>query len=167
MQTSRRELRQAVATRGNGEVPGRAQGRLALSPAPQGLGDDAPDLRDLAPTLLELGGAPRPAAMQGKSLAALMKKSGDELRDGFLIEYYSDTVFPRMNKMGYQAVRTRDWKYIHYLHLPGSDELYDMNRDPYEMRNLATSARHQDKLALMKTELANQLRQTNAPKRPE
>jgi N-acetylglucosamine-6-sulfatase len=35
-------------------------------------------------------------------------------RDEFLIEYYSDTVFPRIRNMGYQAVRTKDWKYIHY-----------------------------------------------------
>ena len=100
---------------------------------------------DIAPTLLELGGAQRPDTLQGKSFASLLKQSGEELRDGFLIEYYSDTVFPRMNNMGYQAVRTRDWKYIQYVGLPGMDELYDMNRDPYEMRNLAASQRHQDK----------------------
>ena len=120
---------------------------------------------DIAPTLLEIGGVPRPATMQGKSLVGLLKGSGPELRDGFLIEYYSDTVFPRMNDMGYQAVRTNDWKYIHYLHLPGSDELYDLNRDPYEMRNLATSERHKDKLALMKQELERQIKETKAPKR--
>ena len=120
---------------------------------------------DLAPTFLEIGGAKLPDTLQGKSLAALMKQSGPELRDGFLIEYYSDTVFPRMKEMGYQAVRTRDWKYVHYLHIPDADELYDMNRDPYEMRNLATSARHQDKLALMKKELTNQIQETKAPKR--
>ena len=120
---------------------------------------------DFVPTLLEIGGAPRPAAMPGKSFASLLKQNGPELHDAFLIEYYSDTVFPRMKNMGYQAVRSADWKYIHYLHLPGADELYDMNRDPYEMRNLAESARHADKLAMMKERLARLLRETNAPKR--
>ena len=67
--------------------------------------------------------------------------------------------------MGYQAVRSPDWKYIHYLHLPGADELYDLNRDPYEMRNLADSPRHADKLAAMKERLARLLRDTRAPER--
>lgn len=56
-------------------------------------------------------------------------------REGFLIEYYSDTVFPRIRNMGYQAVRTRRWKYIHYTDLDGADELYDLMSDPYELTN--------------------------------
>jgi hypothetical protein len=35
-------------------------------------------------------------------------------RKDFLIEYYSDKVFPRIRNMGYEAVRTRQWKYIRY-----------------------------------------------------
>jgi len=38
--------------------------------------------------------------------------------------------------MGYKAVRTQRWKYIHYQELEGMDELYDLSVDPYEMRNL-------------------------------
>ena len=56
-------------------------------------------------------------------------------RNEFLIEYYSDTVFPRIRNMGYQAIRTRRWKYIHYIDLNGADELYDLQSDPYEMTN--------------------------------
>lgn len=120
---------------------------------------------DFAPTLLEIGGAPRAAKIQGKSFASLLKQNGPELHDAFLIEYYSDAVFPRMQNMGYQAVRSADWKYIHYLHLPGSDELYDLNRDPYEMRNLAGSTRHTAKFAMMQEKLAQLLRETHAPQR--
>jgi len=32
--------------------------------------------------------------------------------------------------MGYRAVRTERWKYIHYLELEGMDELYDLEVDP-------------------------------------
>ena len=56
-------------------------------------------------------------------------------RDAVLIEYYSDTVFPRVRKMGYQAVRTERWKYIHYRDLEGADELYDLRTDPFELKN--------------------------------
>lgn len=120
---------------------------------------------DFAPTLLELGGVATGADLQGRSLVPLLRDDGPEIRDSFLIEYYSDTVFPRMNKMGYQAVRTRDWKYIHYVDLANSDELYDMNRDPYEMRNLASSPRAAGTLKTMQAELAKQLQATAAPKR--
>jgi len=57
-------------------------------------------------------------------------------RDAVLIEYFSDTVFPRIHKMGYQAIRTERWKYIRYRELEGADELYDLRSDPYELRNL-------------------------------
>ncbi|MEY4940294.1 MAG: hypothetical protein RIQ93_2029 [Verrucomicrobiota bacterium] len=120
---------------------------------------------DFAPTLLELAGAPADPKMQGRSLVPLLREDGPEIRDAFLIEYYTDTVFPRMNKMGYQAVRTRDWKYIHYVDLPNSDELYDMNRDPYEMRNLAATPRAAPTLQALQGELAKQLQATGAAKR--
>jgi arylsulfatase A-like enzyme len=57
-------------------------------------------------------------------------------RQDFLIEYFSDTVFPRIQNMGYQAVRTQRWKYIHYRDISEADELYDLTKDPYEMTNL-------------------------------
>jgi arylsulfatase A-like enzyme len=90
---------------------------------------------DVAPTLLELAGVSAPRAVQGRSLVPLLKNAGSEWRNSFLIEYYSDKVFPRINQMGYKAVRTERWKYIHYLELDGMDELYDLKSDPYEIRN--------------------------------
>jgi N-acetylglucosamine-6-sulfatase len=38
--------------------------------------------------------------------------------------------------MGYRAVRTSRYKYIHYVDLEGMDELYDLKQDPYEMKNV-------------------------------
>jgi N-acetylglucosamine-6-sulfatase len=61
-------------------------------------------------------------------------------RKDFLIEYYSDTVFPRIRNMGYDAVRTERWKYIAYRELKGADEIYDLARDPFELRNLIGEA---------------------------
>jgi N-acetylglucosamine-6-sulfatase len=56
-------------------------------------------------------------------------------RDAVLIEYYSDTVFPRMRNMGYEAVRTARWKLIRYRDQQGADELYDLRTDPFELDN--------------------------------
>ena len=106
---------------------------------------------DLAPTLLELAGVTVPGTMEGSSLVPLLKGARPVWRKSFLIEYYSDRVFPRVLQMGYKSVRTDRWKYIHYLELKGMDELYDLKSDPYEMKNLIDQAGSQRALALMKT----------------
>jgi arylsulfatase A-like enzyme len=112
---------------------------------------------DLAPTLLELGRAPAPASLQGRSLLPLFKNQAAGWRSSFLVEYFSDTVFPRINKMGYQSVRTPGWKFIHYTELTGMDELYDLEADPYEMKNLADDPGAKNSLARMRSELARVL----------
>lgn len=91
---------------------------------------------DLAPTLLEWAGVSVPTRMEGHSLVPLLKASRTEWRKSFLIEYYSDRVFPRIRDMGYKAVRNERWKYIHYFELEGMDELYDLRADPYEITNI-------------------------------
>lgn len=91
---------------------------------------------DLAPTLLELAETKPAAPMHGRSLMPLIEGRKTVWRTSFPIEYFSDRTMQRMVKMGYQAVRTESWKYIHYTELEGMDELYDLRRDPYEMRNL-------------------------------
>jgi arylsulfatase A-like enzyme len=96
---------------------------------------------DLAPTFLELGGV-TPANLDGRSLLPLLRGESPEWRRSFLIEYYSDTVFPRIVNMGYRAIRTERYKLIHYLDLEGMDELYDLAADPYEMQNLIDSEEH-------------------------
>jgi N-acetylglucosamine-6-sulfatase len=91
---------------------------------------------DLAPTFVELAGGKLPAQYQGRSLVPVIKgATPSDWRNSFLIEYYSDTVFPRMNKTGYRAVRMGDWKYIRYIDQTGMDELYDLRSDPYELKN--------------------------------
>jgi N-acetylglucosamine-6-sulfatase len=97
---------------------------------------------DLAPTLLELAGVAPPKTMDGRSLVPLLRGAAPKWRASFLIEYYSDTVFPRMQRMGYDAVRTKRYKLIRYRELPGMDELYDLETDPYELENLVDSRAH-------------------------
>ncbi len=116
---------------------------------------------DLAPTLLSMAGAQVPGNMQGRSLAPLLKGEKVKWRDSFLIEYYSDKVFPRILQMGYKAVRNGRWKYIHYLELGGMDELYDLKSDPYEMHNLITDPGAARALAEMKQEMERLLKETS------
>lgn len=117
---------------------------------------------DLAPTLLELGGAPLPADLHlhGRSLVPLLQGQSWTPRRSFLVEYFSDTVFPRVSHMGYQAVRTKDWKYIHYTELNGMDELYDLAADSYELKNRIADPTAQGKLRELKAELGRLLEET-------
>ncbi len=116
---------------------------------------------DLAPTLLELAGVAAPGTMQGRSLVPLLSGKRTAWRNSFLIEYYSDRVFPRMAQMGYKAVRNGRWKYIHYLELEGMDELYDLKTDPFEMKNLIHQPGAEKALAEMKQEMERLLKETN------
>jgi len=116
---------------------------------------------DIAPTLLELGGAKLPEKLHGRSLAPLLRGEAWRPRTSFLIEYFSDSVFPRIRNMGYQAVRTDRWKYIHYRELTSADELYDLASDPYELKNLFPDPSHGSDLAAMQAELQRVLAASN------
>jgi N-acetylglucosamine-6-sulfatase len=108
--------------------------RAGLTPAQFALGID------LAPTVLELAGLPAGQQIEGRSLVPLLAGRDVPWREAFTIEYYSDTVFPRILHMGYRAVRTGRHKLIRYTELSGMDELYDLQQDPYELHNAIGAA---------------------------
>jgi len=110
----------------------RYPGVVAAGSRPRALASNV----DIAPTMLALGGATVPATMDGRSLLTVLRGDTATVRDELLIEYYSDTEFPRLKGMGYKAVRTDRYKYIRYEELEGMDELYDLQADPDELRNL-------------------------------
>ena len=110
---------------------------------------------DLAPTLLDLADTRSKHAMDGRSLAPLLAgERPNDWRTSFLIEYYSDTVFPRIRNMGYKAVRTLRHKYIRYSELKGMDELYDLKNDPYEISNRISDPSLQADLEKLKRHLS-------------
>ncbi len=91
---------------------------------------------DIAPTLLDYAGAVAPCAsdsdcrvLDGRSLRALLGGTGDWPPDrGVLAEINSRAA-------QYSAIRTRHWMYAEYP--DGELELYDLHRDPFELRNRA------------------------------
>ncbi|MBM3786090.1 MAG: DUF4976 domain-containing protein [Acidobacteria bacterium] len=84
---------------------------------------------DVAPSILALASVTAPASIQGRPFWS------QPHRKSVLIEYFSDSTYPRIHKMGYDAVRTERWKYIRYRDIQGANELYDLRNDPYELRN--------------------------------
>lgn len=117
---------------------------------------------DLASTLLDIAGETPGPLRQGNSWIPIFKENAPAWRKSILIEYYSDTVFPRVFKMGYKAVRDSRYKYIHYVDLEGMNELYDLAEDPYELHNLMDDPGKARILKKMKTQLNRLLTQTGA-----
>ena len=115
---------------------------------------------DLAATIVALAGVSDSVARQGKSLLPVLAGDAPGWRTSVLIEYYNDTVFPRMVTMGYQAVRTERYKYINYTSLPGMDEIYDLETDPFEMQNLMGTDREAELLPMLRAELERLQRET-------
>ena len=109
---------------------------------------------DLAPTILSLAGAVDTERRDGMSLVPLLAGEAPAWRSSLLVEYYSDTVFPQMLTMGYDAVRTGRYKYIRYSELSGMDELYDLETDSFELDNLIGSSKATALLPELKLELA-------------
>lgn len=112
---------------------------------------------DLAPTILELTGAPALPGIDGSSLVPLFARTPADWRKSFLIEYTTDIVFPRTLKMGYDAVRTERYKFIRYRELADMNELYDLQQDPFELTNLIGSPAAVGLRQQMETELARLL----------
>lgn len=122
--------------------------------APGRLIDELTASIDVAPTLLELAGVESEYEMDGRSLFPLFAgEPPADWRSSILVEYYTDTVFPRVLNMGYRAVRTERYKYIRYTDLDGMDELYDLRDDPYEMHNVIDDANRQETLRQLQQEL--------------
>jgi N-acetylglucosamine-6-sulfatase len=90
----------------------------------------------------------------------VLKQEARDWRTSFLIEYFTDTVFPRIRNMGYVAVRTARHKYITYRELQGMDELYDLDKDPYEETNIIDRADAREALHQMQVELQRLIEQT-------
>ena len=98
--------------------------------------------QDIAPTLLELAGAAPGKHIQGRSLVPLFRGKPRNWRRSILIEYWAEQALPWLVGMSYKAVRTDRYKYIRWLNRSRNgelDELYDLERDPWELKNLASS----------------------------
>jgi len=111
---------------------------------------------DLAPTLLELAGVPVGPQIQGRSLVPLFGASAPPRgwRESVLVEFFTyENPFPHLLDMDYRAIRTGRYKYIHWIKYPDLDELYDLERDSLELRNLTGDPALADVKADLKSEL--------------
>jgi len=103
---------------------------------------------DLAPTIVDLVGIAPEAAFDGGSLLPLLRQGSREGRAGQVFaEWVGDGRVP-----GWWELRTPGWAYIELE--TGERELYDLRRDPYQIKNLATDPQQAARLAELAAALA-------------
>ncbi len=111
---------------------------------------------DLAPSLLELCGAPALQNIHGRSWAQLAQGRNSDWRKSFLYYYNYEKQFPYTPNV--RSVRTDSWKYSRSPHGDGSPdrhmaELYNIEFDPEERHNLIDRPKYAAVVAEMQKEL--------------
>ena len=105
---------------------------------------------DFAPTILSYVGLPVPPQMQGASMKPLFEEKAPQWRNAIFYEYWKELVhsIPTMT-----ALRTDRYKLITYPEIKDLDELFDLEKDPHEMNNLALDPAYAALHASMKARL--------------
>jgi arylsulfatase A-like enzyme len=91
---------------------------------------------DFAPTLLNIAGIKPPADMQGQSFLPLLKTGAGDVawRKAMYYHYYE---FPQPHHVSpHFGIRTERYKLIRFYGPADSWELFDLQKDPHEIRNL-------------------------------
>ena len=113
---------------------------------------------DMAPSLLELTGMPALPQTDGRSWVSLVRTGDDPAwRKAWFYEYNYEKQFPYTPNV--RGVRTERWKYMHYPHGDGGAdrhlaELYDLQADPGESKNLIKDSNSASIVAELQAELA-------------
>lgn len=114
---------------------------------------------DIAPTILDLAGISKPKQMQGMSFLPLLEGKSVRWRDKIFYEYYWEWAFPMTPSIF--GIRTDRYKYIYNWGVWDINELYDIQKDPYEMNNLIRDPKYFNIAKGLKKELWDWLERTN------
>ncbi len=106
---------------------------------------------DIMPTILDFAGVDGHAGMQGASMRRLLRKDAVEWRQWAFAE-----------SLNMKMVRTQRWKLIHFGGKPYG-ELYDLQNDPLEVKNLYDDPQYAERQAEMTKLLADILIETEDP----
>ncbi len=119
---------------------------------------------DIAPTILEMAGVKIPAQMQGTSFVPLLKNQQVPWRDRIFYEYYWENAFPQTPTQ--YAVRTNQYKFIRTQGTWDIDQLFDIQKDPYEVNNLIRNPESREVAKQLNGELWNWLDKTGGMQIP-
>jgi N-acetylglucosamine-6-sulfatase len=113
---------------------------------------------DIMPTVLDVCGTPAPKGLDGMSWLPLVASKPVQWRKELLYEYYWERNFPQTPTM--HALRGARYKFIRYQGIWDIDELYDLQEDPTESRNLISDPRHASTIRQMREHLFDILEET-------
>ncbi len=89
---------------------------------------------DFAPTLLDYAGVKVPEDMQGESFRSLANGSSDQWRDAVYYTYYE---YPAVHMVKrHYGISTARYKLIHFYYDIDEWEMYDLEKDPEEIKNI-------------------------------
>jgi len=111
---------------------------------------------DVAETFLDAAGLKAPSYMDGTSFLPLLQGKQTEWRKGLLYEYYWERNFPQTPTI--HALRGDRYKYIHYTGIWDTDELYDLQNDPQETKNLIRDSASQNIVTKMNKDMFDELK---------
>ncbi|VGO19179.1 sulfatase family protein [Pontiella sulfatireligans] len=136
---------------------------------PGSVNDDLVQNIDFAETFLDLAGAPIPADMQGKSIVPLLE--GQTPRDWRESLYYHYYEYPGAHSVRrHEGVFDSRWKLIRFygVDVPGEEEweLFDLQNDPTEMKNVYGNPENEAKIQALKKELSRLKKQYQVPDEP-
>lgn len=107
---------------------------------------------DIPKTILRLAQADIPDMYQGNDLTPCLKTGKDpKKRETVLLEH----LWKKKEIPASEGVRTDKWKYFRYLYIDAPEELYDLENDPLETKNLAGNPVYKEILFSLKEECAN------------
>ena len=97
---------------------------------------------DFAPSFLDYAGVEIPSEMQGESFRQLASGDTDEWRDAVYYTYYE---YPSVHMVKrHHGVATDRYKLIHFYYDIDEWELYDLEKDPYEMNSVYNEPEYAD-----------------------
>lgn len=110
------------------------------------------ELRDVLPTLLETAGAPVPEHLDGRSLLDLLRGRRENWRPWIDLEH--DVCYSPENH--WNALTDGRWKYIFHAR-DGGEQLFHLETDPGETRDLAGERAHENTLRMWRERLVEHL----------